>query len=89
MEKRKDVYKNQGLRKYRDIEFADVVNKKYPIDTQEHIRAARNYFHMPRDYEKYSEKERKIITEKIVKAWKDKISPEGPPEKMYYRNVIS
>ncbi|UKI42272.1 MAG: hypothetical protein L6V95_04765 [Candidatus Melainabacteria bacterium] len=52
MEKRDDVYPNRGLNKYGDVEFADVVNKKYPIDTIEHIRAAWSYFHMPRDYQK-------------------------------------
>ena len=34
---------------------------------------------MQRDYEKYSEQDRKTITNKIIKAWKEKISPEGPP----------
>ena len=33
MEKRDDVYKNRGLHEYGDVEFADNVNKKYPIDT--------------------------------------------------------
>ena len=40
MQKRDDVYKNRGLYEYGDVEFADNVNKKYPIDTPEHIRAA-------------------------------------------------
>lgn len=35
---------------------------------------------MPRDYEKYSVEDRKIIINKIVEAWKKKISKEGPPE---------
>ncbi len=79
MKKRNDVSKNRGLEEYGDVEFADNVNNKYPIDTPEHIRAAWSYFHMPRDYEKYSERDRKTITNKIIKAWKEKISPEGPP----------
>ena len=70
MEKRKDVFPNRGLHEYGNVEFADNVNKKYPIDTPEHISAAWSYFHMPRDYEKYSEKDRKTIINKIVKAWK-------------------
>ncbi len=80
MEKRDDVYPNRGLNKYGDVEFADVVNKKYPIDTIEHIRAAWRYFHIPRDYQKYSNEDRKIIKNKIIKAWKEKIDPNGPPE---------
>ncbi len=79
MKKRKDVYKNHGLHEYGDVEFADNVNKKYPIDTPEHIRAAWSYFHMPRDYEKYSPADRETITKKIIKAWKEKISSDGPP----------
>ncbi len=81
MEKRKDINPDTGLKKYGNVQFADDINKKYPLDTEEHIRAAWNYFHMPRDYKKYSETDRKIITNKIVKAWKEKISPEGPPIK--------
>lgn len=79
MEKRKDINPKTGLHKYGNIEFADNKNKKYPIDTEKHIRAAWNYFHMPRDYEKYSENDRQIIKNKIIKAWKEKISPDGPP----------
>lgn len=40
MKKRDDVYKNRGLHEYGNVEFADPVNDKYPIDTPEHIRAA-------------------------------------------------
>lgn len=81
IKKRKDVYKNNGLHKYGDVEFADSVNNKYPIDTEEHIRAAWNYIHMPRDFEKYSERDIKTIENKIIKAWKEKINPAGPPGK--------
>lgn len=81
MKKRDDINKNRGLHKYGDVEFADNVNDKYPIDTPEHIRAAWSYFHMRRDYEKYSEKDRQEIKNKIVQAWKEKISPDGPPAK--------
>lgn len=78
MKKRKDIYPNRGLHEYGNVEFADSVNNKYPIDTPEHIRAAWSYFHMPRDYEKYSESDKATIKNKIIKAWKEKISPEGP-----------
>lgn len=78
MHKRDDVSNKRGLKEYGNVEFADSVNNKYPIDTPEHIRAAWSYFHIPRDYEKYTEDERKIIINKIIKAWKDKISKEGP-----------
>lgn len=79
IEKRKDVYPNHGLHEYGDVQFADPVNDKYPIDTEEHIRAAWSYIHMPRNYDKYSEKDLKTIEDRIIKAWKEKINPEGPP----------
>lgn len=80
MEKRDDVYKNRGLYEYGDVKFADPVNDKYPIDTEEHIRAAWSYIHMPRNYEKYDANDVKTIKERIIKAWKEKINPQGPPE---------
>lgn len=79
IEKREDVYPNRGIHEYGNVEFADDVNKKYPIDTPEHIRAAWTYLHMPRDYDKYDEKDRQIIKNRIIKAWKEKINPQGPP----------
>lgn len=83
VEKRDDIYKNSGLYKYGDVKFADEVNKKYPIDTPEHIRAAWSYIHMPRNFEKYSPKDIKSIQNKIVKAWKEQIALEGPPESFH------
>lgn len=78
--KRPDVYPREGEHKYGDVQFADEVNKKYPIDTPEHIRAAWTYIHMPRDYDKYDFQDRQIILNNIIQAWKDKINPSGPPE---------
>lgn len=79
MEKRDDVSPKRGLDEYGDVTFADNVNNKYPIDTPEHIRAAWSYIHMPRDYEKYNDKDLKTIEDRIIKAWKEKINPQGPP----------
>ena len=50
------------------------------MDTEEHIRAAWSYIHMPRNYEKYDANDVKTIKERIIKAWKEKINPQGPPE---------
>lgn len=77
--KRDDVYPERGLHEYGDVEFADPVNKKYPIDTPEHIRAAWSYLHMPRDYDKYPPSDRKLIADRIIAAWKKQINPKGPP----------
>ena len=37
--KRDDTDPDDGERKYGDVEFADPVNNKYPIDSEEHVRA--------------------------------------------------
>lgn len=79
---RKDVSpadKKRAEKEYGDVTYADEKNKKYPIDTEEHIRAAWNYIHMPRNRKKYSSAEVKAIESKIVAAWKRVIGKDGPP----------
>jgi phage head maturation protease len=76
---------DDGGKPYGDVEYADPgyqedKKKRYPIDTEGHIRAAWNYIHKPKNAGKYSADEVKRIKAKIVGAWKDKIDPEGPPE---------
>lgn len=77
--KRKDVNPKEGESKYGKVEFGDEKNKKYPIDTEEHIRAAYDYFSMPKNREKYSSKDAKSIMSKIVRAYKKKVDKDGPP----------
>ncbi len=43
IDKRDDVRPTEGEHKYGDVEFADPTNKKYPIDTPEHVRAGWSY----------------------------------------------
>jgi Family of unknown function (DUF6582) len=76
---RKDVKPSEGEDKYGDVEFADAKNKKYPIDTEEHIRAAWNYINKAKNSAKYSASDAKAIKSKIVAAWKKKIDKHGPP----------
>ena len=69
---------------YGDVEYADPgyqedKKKRYPIDSEKHIRAAWNYINKPKNAGKYSADEVKRIKAKIVAAWKDKIDPDGPP----------
>ena len=40
IDRRTDVTPTEGEHKYGDVEFADRTNKKYPIDSAEHVRAA-------------------------------------------------
>lgn len=72
--------KSEGEREYGEVKFADPENDKYPIDTEEHIRAAWNYIHQGRDADKYDHEKLASIKSKIVSAWKQKISKDGPPE---------
>lgn len=78
--RRKDVSPKEGDDKYGAVEFADTTNKKYPIDTAEHIRAAWSYIHMPENSGKYSAEDSAAIKSRIAAAWREKIDPKGPPE---------
>ena len=64
-------------------DFGDPENRKYPIDTYEHVRAAISYFSMPENANKYSVLDQKKIWERI-KAAAEKFDIEvsadsGPP----------
>lgn len=76
---REDVDPKEGKEKYGDVDFADEKNKKYPIDSEEHIRAAWNYINKEKNAGKYEAKDLTTIRSKIVAAWKKKIDPAGPP----------
>lgn len=76
---RSDSDPAEGEDKYGDVTFADPTNKKYPIDTVEHIRAAWNYINKPKNAGKYSAKDAAAIKRRIVAAWKAKIDKDGPP----------
>lgn len=76
---RAGVNPKAGDEKYGDVKFADPENKKYPIDTPAHIRAAWNYINKPHNAGKYSGTDARSIKAKIVAAWKKQIDPEGPP----------
>lgn len=76
---REDTSSKEGEDKYGDVAFADEKNKKYPIDTEEHIRAAWNYINKEENAAEYSAEDVKTIKDRIVAAWKDKIDEEGPP----------
>jgi len=79
IEKREDVSPGEGKSKYGDVDFADEKNKKYPIDTEDHIRAAWNYINKSANAAKYSPDDVKSIKRKIIAAWKRKIDKDGPP----------
>ena len=66
--KRNDVSPERGEHEYGDVEFADPVNNKYPIDTPEHIGAAWNYIHHKDNAGKYSQDDAHTIMERIRRA---------------------
>jgi hypothetical protein len=68
--RRKDVNPDEGEHKYGDVEFADPVNNKYPIDTPKHIRAAWSYINHEDNAAKYDADEVKKIKDRIRRAAK-------------------
>lgn len=70
IKRREDINPDEGLREYGDVEFADPVNHKYPIDTAEHVRAAWSYIHHADNADKYTPAEVNLIEERIKRAAK-------------------
>ena len=70
IDRRDDVSPKEGERKYGDVEFADSVNNKYPIDTDEHIRAAWSYINHKDNSAKYDHDEVQTIMSRIKRAAK-------------------
>lgn len=68
IDKRDDVNPDEGLREYGDVTFADPVNHKYPIDTEEHVRAAWSYIHQERNEDKYDAADLETIKDRIKAA---------------------
>jgi hypothetical protein len=68
IERREDVSPKEGLREYGDVQFADETNKKYPIDTADHIRAAWSYINHKDNAAKYDKDEVKTIKNRIKRA---------------------
>jgi hypothetical protein len=77
--KREGVNPKEGEDAYGNVPFADEKNKKYPINDEEHIRAAWNYINHPKNAGEYSPEDLSTIKGKIIAAWKAKIDPSGPP----------
>jgi hypothetical protein len=66
--RREDVNPREGEREYGDVEFADPTNKKYPIDTEEHVRAAWSYINHKDNAAKYEKDEVTQIKNRIKRA---------------------
>ena len=70
IDRRDDTNPKEGEHKYGDVKFADTTNKKYPIDTPEHVRAAWNYINHKDNAAKYDADEVELIKGRIKKAAK-------------------
>lgn len=68
--KRDDVNPDEGEKKYGDVEFADPVNNKYPIDSEGHVRAAWSYINKESNADKYEADEVRRIKDRIKAAAK-------------------
>ena len=66
-ERKKDPY---GKVPYADPGYQKDGVKRYPIDTEEHVRAAWSYINMPKNRKPYSEEQLKSIESKIISAAK-------------------
>jgi hypothetical protein len=68
IERREDVTPQEGLKDYGDVQFADPTNKKYPIDSPEHVRAAWSYINHRDNASKYDKDEVATIKARIKRA---------------------
>ena len=70
IDKRADVSEHEGRRKYGNVQFADPTNEKYPIDSEEHVRAAWSYINQTDNASKYEASEVRTIKSRIKRAAK-------------------
>ncbi|HEV2066838.1 MAG TPA: DUF6582 domain-containing protein [Thermomicrobiales bacterium] len=68
IDRRDDVNPKRGRSEYGDVEFADPVNNKYPIDNADHVRAAWRYINQDDNAAKYDKDEVKTIRDRIKRA---------------------
>ncbi|WP_422929626.1 DUF6582 domain-containing protein [Singulisphaera sp. PoT] len=70
IKRRDDVNPERGEHEYGDVTFADPVNKKYPIDSAKHVRAAWSYINHEDNAAKYSKAEVQTMKRRIKQAAK-------------------
>lgn len=69
---------------YGEVEYADPGyqpdrRKRYPIDTEQHVRAAWNFINRPKNAKRYTAAQLDRVKAKIIAAWQEKIDRDGPP----------
>lgn len=71
IDRRDDVRPSEGEHKYGNVAFADPTNKKYPVDTPEHVRAAWRYINHADNAAKYDADEVRLMKDRIRAAAKE------------------
>jgi hypothetical protein len=66
-----DMQPSEGEHKYGNVAFADPTNKKYPMDTPEHVRAAWRYINHADNADKYDADEVRLMKDRIRAAAKE------------------
>ncbi len=79
-----DCWKAEGPHMAEDIAYADPGfqadgRKRYPLDSERHIRAAWAFIHMAANATPYTAGELQQVRDRIVAAWKAHVDPAGPP----------
>jgi HK97 family phage prohead protease len=77
--KEKTPEKPYGDVQYADPGYQEDGKKRYPIDTEGHIRSAWNFINKPSNRTFYSSEQLDRIEARIVAAWKRVIDSKGPP----------
>ncbi len=77
---------------YDDDDYADPGyqpdgQKRYPISTEPHIRAAWNFINRSNNAQRYTPEQLDKIKARIVAAWKQKIDKDGPPALKQEKNT--
>jgi HK97 family phage prohead protease len=67
---------------YADPGYQADGRKRYPLDSERHIRAAWAFIHIASNAAPYTAGELDRVTSRIVAAWQAKIDPAGPPAAM-------
>jgi HK97 family phage prohead protease len=69
----------RGATDYADPGYQPDGRKRYPLDSETHIRAAWAYIHKPANAARYTANQLNRIKAHIVTAWKERIDRAGPP----------
>jgi phage head maturation protease len=70
---------DDGSIEYADPGYQPDGKKRYPLDTQEHIRAAWAYISRSEDASRYTPAQLARIKFRIIARWKERIDRAGPP----------